>query len=160
MAMDSFYVPAPRRLTMLFINGCDFCPDRMCKKCGTREESESENNKLEVIGGDRLFGWQYCNCCIEKLKEAKEYHMIDTDLLQQFFGPHYKVKRTSGDTDVGNWKIWYCLRMDSSTLKDDYSSHRVIIKHVSEPITKEIILNVLLQWNDLTLQDFLSFLNK
>jgi hypothetical protein len=150
----SSYVPAPRRLTMLMFGGCDFCPSYVCTKCVITEEGKTNN--FEFIGGDRLFGWQYCDCCIQKLKEAKEHHTIDTDLLQQFVGPNYKVKRTSGDIDVGKWKVQYCLRTAFSTLKDDYSSHHVNMKHVSESKTKTILLTDLLQWNDLTLQDLQS----
>lgn len=150
----SSYIPAPRRLTMLMLSGCDFCPRHFCSTCVTTEENE--NNNLEVIGGNRLFGWQYCDCCTEKLKEAKNHYMMDADLLQRFFGSNYKVKRTSGDIDVGKWKVWYCLRTDSSTLKDDYSSHRVNMNHVSDSMTKDPLLTDLLQWNDRTLQDLMS----
>lgn len=146
--------PRPKRLVMIPLNGCDMCPNGRCNSC------RSEETRCITIGNDIHFGWQCCNCqpCVEKMKLTQRIYVVPKERLDRVFGSIFKVLRSSGEVDVGGWKLAYATKetsqfgiianIDEITYADT-NDYTAVLRCVTQPVEKSVPLSVLLEWNDL-----------
>lgn len=92
------------------------------------------------------------------MKLTHRIYVVPTERLDRVFGSIFKVLRSSGEVDVGGWKLAYVIKetlqfgiisnIDEITYADT-SDYTAVLRCVTRPVEKNVPLSVLLEWNDL-----------